>query len=64
MKDLPSLCRKKSDIIPKVSDILAQLLQIEDQTEVAGIHASLTTLFKIDAKSKNLSSLYPLYLQY
>ncbi|KAL7642449.1 UNVERIFIED_CONTAM: hypothetical protein RMT77_007010 [Armadillidium vulgare] len=50
IKDLPSFCKAKPDLIPKVADILAQLLQMEDQGEIIMIQNALTTLFKIDAK--------------
>ena len=50
IKDLPQLCRENRTFLPKIADVLAQLLQSEDTTEVKEVHSSLTVLFKIDAK--------------
>nr|CAD7455025.1 unnamed protein product [Timema tahoe] len=57
IKDLPSLCKDSKDHTHKISDILAQLLQAEDSTELAAVHNSLMTLLKIDAKG-TLSGLF------
>ena len=53
IKELPILCRNRSELVPKVADILAQLLQMDDAAEVATVHSSLVALFKIDAKGIN-----------
>ncbi|XP_076033839.1 apoptosis inhibitor cassowary [Oratosquilla oratoria] len=50
IKDLPSFCKDRIELLPKVADILAQLLQMEDQVELAVVQNSLVALFKIDAK--------------
>ncbi|XP_047475372.1 apoptosis inhibitor 5-like [Penaeus chinensis] len=50
IKDLPSLCKGRTELVPKVADILAQLLQMEDQAELAAVQNSLVTLLKTDAK--------------
>lgn len=50
IKDLPTLCKGKTDLVPKVADILAQLQQVEDQVELSTVHNSLVTLLKTDAK--------------
>ncbi|XP_067000689.1 apoptosis inhibitor 5 isoform X2 [Anabrus simplex] len=50
IKDLPSLCKDNKEHTQKIADILAQLLQAEDSTELSVVHNSLMTLFKIDAK--------------
>lgn len=54
IKDLPSLCKGRTELVPKVADILAQLLQMEDQAELAAVQNSLVTLLKTDAKGKLL----------
>lgn len=61
IKDLPSLCRDKPELVAKVADILAQLLQMEE-SEVATVHNSLLTLLKMDSKGMMifLHSLVPL----
>lgn len=50
IKDLPSLCKDDREHLPKIADVLAQLLQTDDATELTSVHNSLTTLFKVDAK--------------
>lgn len=50
IKDLPSLCRDNKEHTQKIGDILAQLLQTDDQTELSVVHSSLLSLFRIDAK--------------
>ncbi|KAJ9601059.1 hypothetical protein L9F63_000794 [Diploptera punctata] len=50
IKDLPSLCRDNKEHTQKIADILAQLLQAEDPTELSVVHNSVMTLFKTDAK--------------
>ncbi|XP_039294659.1 apoptosis inhibitor 5 [Nilaparvata lugens] len=49
-KDLPSLCKDNKEHTQRIADILAQLLQAEDKSELAVVQNSLMTLFKIDAK--------------
>ncbi|KAG0723951.1 Apoptosis inhibitor 5-A [Chionoecetes opilio] len=50
IRDLPSLCKGRTELVPKVADILAQLQQVEDQAELSIVHNSLATLLKTDAK--------------
>lgn len=50
IKDLPTLCKGKTELVPKVADILAQLLQMEDSGELATVQSSLVLLLKTDAK--------------
>lgn len=47
---MPSICKDSKHYIQKIADILAQLLQAEDQSELAVVHNSLMTLLKLDAK--------------
>lgn len=51
---MPSLCKGRTELVPKVADILAQLLQMEDQAELAAVQNSLVTLLKTDAKGELL----------
>jgi len=51
IKDLPTLCRDQaSKNLPKITDVLTQLLQSEDTGEIAIIQASLMTLLRRDTK--------------
>lgn len=50
IKDLPSLCREMKDFLPKIADVLSQLLQTEDKAEVVVIQNSIMSLFRRDAK--------------
>ena len=50
IKDLPNLCREMKEFLPKVADVLVQLLQTEDKSEAVVIHNSLMSLFRRDAK--------------
>jgi hypothetical protein len=49
-QDLPLLCRDKKEFLPKIADILSQLLQTDDIAEVVVVQNSLMTLFRKDAK--------------
>lgn len=48
MKALPSLCKDAKEFIPKVADILAQLLQLEDPQEYNVACNSLFQVLKDD----------------
>lgn len=50
IKDLPSLCNENNEYTPKVTDILGQLLQTDDTTELSVVQSSLMTLCKNDIK--------------
>lgn len=50
IKDLPSLCNENNEYTSKVTDILGQLLQTDDTTELTVVQSSLMTLFKHDIK--------------
>eukprot|EP00096_Caligus_rogercresseyi_P012670 TRINITY_DN5389_c0_g1_i1.p1 TRINITY_DN5389_c0_g1~~TRINITY_DN5389_c0_g1_i1.p1 ORF type:complete len:511 (-),score=175.30 TRINITY_DN5389_c0_g1_i1:158-1690(-) len=51
IKDLPLLCREEmKEFLPKIADVLSQLLQSDDQGELHIIQNSLVTLFRKDAK--------------
>ena len=55
IKDLPTLCREMKEFLPKIADVLSQLLQTEDKGEVVVIQNSLMSLFRRDAKGKKNS---------
>jgi len=46
------LCKDNKEHTQKIADILAQLLQAEDNAELSVVHNSLMALFKSDAKGK------------
>ncbi|XP_067125412.1 apoptosis inhibitor 5 [Centruroides vittatus] len=50
IKDLPSFCKDRKEYVPKIADVLAQLLATDDSTELSVVHQSLMSLFNVDAK--------------
>lgn len=50
IKDLPQLCKDTKEYTPKIGDTLAQLLVLEDSTELQQVNMSLQTITKYDAK--------------
>lgn len=50
IKDLPILCRDMKEFLPKIADVLSQLLQTEDKSEIVVVQNSLMSLFRRDAK--------------
>ena len=63
IKDLPSLCREMKEFLPKIADVLSQLLQTEDKGEIVVIQNSLMSLFRRDAKG-DLKIIYKLCFYY
>lgn len=61
VKDLPSLCKENKKHVRKIADILAQLLQVGDTSELSVVHNSLMTLFKLDAKGVLWRKLFASY---
>ncbi|XP_055295785.1 apoptosis inhibitor 5 homolog [Sitodiplosis mosellana] len=51
IRDLPLLCKDTKEHIPKIGDILAQLLVVDDPLELQQVHMSLQQILKFDAKS-------------
>lgn len=51
IRDLPQLCKDSKEHIPKIGDILAQLLVVEDAQELQQVHMSLQQILKFDAKA-------------
>ncbi|XP_050672661.1 apoptosis inhibitor 5 isoform X2 [Leptidea sinapis] len=50
IKELPTMCKTSKEHTQRIADILAQLLQSEDQTEVNVVTNSLLAVLKIDPK--------------
>lgn len=50
IKDLPSLCKDNKEHTARIADILAQLLQAQDSTELSVVHNSIMSLMKNDPK--------------
>ncbi|XP_026747249.1 apoptosis inhibitor 5 [Trichoplusia ni] len=50
IKDLPTLCKDHKEHTQRIADILAQLLQSEDTTEINVVSNSLLAILKIDPK--------------
>jgi len=50
VKDLPTLCRDNKANLPKIADVLTQLLQTDDSVEIVVIQNSIMTLFRRDCK--------------
>lgn len=47
IKELPSFCKDAKENTPRISDILAQLLNASDSSEVNQVQASLSVLSKV-----------------
>ena len=47
---MPTICKDNKEQVPKIADILAQLLQAEDYSELVTVQESLIALLKYDAK--------------
>lgn len=50
IKDLPALCKDNKEHTARIADILAQLLQAQDTSELAVVHNSVMSLMKSDPK--------------
>ncbi|XP_031572790.1 apoptosis inhibitor 5-like [Actinia tenebrosa] len=50
IKDFPKLCQDEIEHLPRIADVLTQLLQADDVTELTTVRNSLLSLFKMDAK--------------
>jgi len=50
VKDLPTLCRENKTNLPKIADVLTQLLQTDDTVEIVVVQNSIMTLFRRDCK--------------
>lgn len=54
------VCRGKSALVPKVADILAQLLQMDDPAELNCVSSALVALLRINAKGTLTGLFYQL----
>lgn len=50
IKNLPQLCKETKEHVPRIADILAQLLIVDDSVELQQVHLSLETVMAIDPK--------------
>ena len=50
IKDLPLLCRSYPSNVNRVADVLTQLMQSDDSTELSLVNMSLVTMLKTNAK--------------
>ncbi|XP_013778518.1 apoptosis inhibitor 5-like [Limulus polyphemus] len=50
IKELPSFCKENIEFVPKIADVLAQLLLTDEPSELTVVHAALMTVFRISAK--------------
>jgi len=55
------VCRGKPELVPKVSDILAQLLQVDEPAEINCVNASIVALLRIHVKGTLTGLFYQLY---
>ncbi|XP_078692187.1 apoptosis inhibitor 5-like isoform X4 [Branchiostoma floridae x Branchiostoma belcheri] len=62
IKELPNLCRNNSDHLIRISDVLTQLLQTEDPSELSVVTTALIALFKVNAMG-TLNGLFSQILQ-
>ena len=53
IKDLPSLCKEAPEHLAKVADVLVQLLQTDDNSELSMVQTALLNLFQIQAKGQS-----------
>lgn len=58
IKDLPALCKDNKEHIARIADILAQLLQAQDPSELAVVHNSVMSLMKTDPKGTEIYDSY------
>jgi len=62
VKDMPRICNHNKEFLPRIADVLTQLLQTDDPTELSIVQSSLLAIFKIDPKGM-LGGLFSQILQ-
>ncbi|XP_062509729.1 apoptosis inhibitor 5-like [Corticium candelabrum] len=62
IKVLPRLCQDMPDQVARIADVLTQLLQTEEQSELRIVKEALLSLFKLDVKG-SLAGLFSQILQ-
>lgn len=50
IKNLPQLCKETKEHVPRIADILAQLLIVDDGVELQQVHLALETVMATDPK--------------
>lgn len=50
IKDLPSICKESPENLPRIADVLTQLLQTDDSTEHNLVQIALLNLMRSDIK--------------
>jgi len=55
------VCRGKPELVPKVSDILAQLLQVDEPAEINCVNASIVSVLRVHVKGTLTGLFYQLY---
>ena len=46
------MCRDRKEYLPKIVDVLTQLLQTDEETEVTVIHSAIMSLLRKNCKGK------------
>ena len=46
------MCRERKEYLPKIVDVLTQLLQTDEETEVTVIHSAIMSLLRKNCKGK------------
>ncbi|CAH1274616.1 API5 [Branchiostoma lanceolatum] len=62
IKELPNFCKTNTDHLIRISDVLTQLLQTEDPSELSVVTTALIALFKVNAMG-TLNGLFSQILQ-
>jgi len=62
IKDMPRICNHNKEFLPRIADVLTQLLQTDEPSELAIVQSSLLAIFKIDPKGM-LGGLFSQILQ-
>jgi len=62
IKDMPRICNHNKEFLPRIADVLTQLLQTDDSTELSIVQSSLVAIFKVDPKGM-LGGLFSQILQ-
>jgi len=50
IRDLPTICKDSTEYVPKITDILTQLLVTEDISELQVVNASLVAVYRLHPK--------------
>lgn len=50
VKEIPNICKSSPQNLPRLADVLVQLMQSDDENELSAVQTSLLSLFKINCK--------------